>query len=343
MIQSAAVTPHHTIVDFHGHWFPPELVAAGPAGLIGLVKKAWPLLTDLDAQLELAAAHGTDVRVINAVLSSVAPAATVSVGELPAKLNDALAAAVAQHGPRIAALATVDPYQGDAGAEEARRAIDQLGLAGLVVDAARGDRLLADPEARPTLEFAAERGVVVFAHPVNPPLLAARFVRTGDAAVLLARGMESALSTLALLRSGLLEELPGLRIVLAGIASPVLHMATFLSEAAPVLGHLYIDTMGFDPAATRYAIDALGPENVLIGSDWPIVARPASIARVDALLAAVDVTAEQAVQISHVTALRLLGRGPREASAVSLGTPEQIADELELRANAGVDGVKGAV
>jgi hypothetical protein len=56
---------------------------------------------------------------------------------------------------------------------------------------------------------------------------------------------------------------------------------------------------------------------VLIGSDWPIVARPASVARVDALLAAVDVTAEQAVQISHGTALRLLGRGWREASAVS--------------------------
>ena len=87
--------------------------------------------------------------------------------------------------------------------------------------------------------------------------------------------------------------------------------------AAPLFGHLYIDTMGFDPAATRYAIDALGPENVLIGSDWPIVARPASVARVDALLAAVDVTAEQAVQISHGTALRLLSRDWREASAVS--------------------------
>jgi predicted TIM-barrel fold metal-dependent hydrolase len=313
MTDNATDTPAHTIVDFHGHWFPPHLVAAEPTGLIGLVKQAWPLLTDLDAQLELAAAHGTDVRVINAVLSSVVPAATVPVRELPARLNDALAAAVARHGPRIAALATVDPYQGDAGAEEARRAVDELGLAGLVLDAARGDRLLSDPVARPTLEFAAERGVVVFAHPVNPPVLAARFVRTGDAAVLLARGTESALSTLALLRSGVLDELPGLRIVLAGIASPVLHMAAFLPESAPLRGRLYIDTMGFDPAATRYALDALGPENVLIGSDWPIVARPASVARVDALLAALDVSAEHAAQISHGTALRLLGRSLRRA------------------------------
>jgi len=83
------------IIDFHGHWFPPAVVGGRPAGLPGALKDAWPLLTDLEAQLERADADGTDVKVFNAVLSSIVPAATVALQELPSRTNDELAAAVA--------------------------------------------------------------------------------------------------------------------------------------------------------------------------------------------------------------------------------------------------------
>src|SRR4051794_10171104 len=124
------------VVDFHGHWFPPSLVEAVPApSLPPVLRGAWPLLTDLDAQLEAAAEAGTSVKVVNAVLSSIAPAASVPLASLPSRVNDALAEAQRAHGPRLVALATIDPFRGDEGAEEARRAVDELGLTGLVVDA----------------------------------------------------------------------------------------------------------------------------------------------------------------------------------------------------------------
>jgi predicted TIM-barrel fold metal-dependent hydrolase len=295
------------IIDFHGHWFPPAVVNSRPANLAGVLKDAWPLLTDLEAQLDRAAADGTDVKVVNAVLSSIAPAAAVALDDLPSRTNDELAAAVAAHGPRLAALATVDPFRGDPGAEEARRAIDELGLAGLVLDAAQGERLLGDPETRPTLEFAAQRGVTVFAHPVNPPVLPPRYAGQGHVGVLLARGAESALSTLAILASDLLADLPELNIVLAGIGGAALLLSGFLApDAAARRGRLHIDTMGFDPVAARFALDALGPERVLLGSDWPIVDRSASRQRVTDLVDDVSHDPRTRALIAGGNARRLL-------------------------------------
>ena len=220
------------VIDFHGHWFPPELVSDDASALPPAVGGVWDLLRDIGAQVEQAAEAGIDVKVVNAVWSSIAPVATVPLGELAVRVNDAQAEAVREHGPRLAALATVDVFAGDAAADEARRAVEELGLAGIVVDVAAGERLLDAPEARPTLEYAAAAGVAVFAHPVNPPVLPPRYAGQAHAGVLLARGAESSLSTLAILDSALLDDLPDLQLVLAGIGGPALLLSPFLPEAA---------------------------------------------------------------------------------------------------------------
>jgi predicted TIM-barrel fold metal-dependent hydrolase len=68
---------------------------------------------------------------------------------------------------------------------------------------------------------------------------------------------------------------------------------------------LYVDTMGFDPATIRYAIDVLGTEHVLTGSDWPIMPI-ASRQYVDEALARIELTEEQRTAIlSGNTALLL--------------------------------------
>src|SRR4051812_45350420 len=125
------------VIDFHGHWFPPELVSADATALPPAVGGVWGLLRDIGQQLEDAAADGIDVKVVNAVWAGLAPVATVPLGELAARTNDVLAEAVREHGPSLAALATVDVFAGDAAADEARRAVEELGLAGIAVDAAQ--------------------------------------------------------------------------------------------------------------------------------------------------------------------------------------------------------------
>ena len=34
--------------------------------------------------------------------------------------------------------------------------------------------------------------------------------------------------------------------------------------------HVYVDTMGIHPAVVRAAVDMLGADHVLMGTDWPI-------------------------------------------------------------------------
>jgi predicted TIM-barrel fold metal-dependent hydrolase len=293
------------VVDFHGHWFPPRLVASRAPSGSPAMRAAWPLLRDLDAQLAAADRAGIAVKVVCAPLSSIEAASAVAPAELPARVNDAFAAAIDDHDGRLAGLATIDAFAGDAGAEEARRAIDELGLSGLAVDCARGERLLSDPCARPTLELAAERGVPVFAHPVTPNDLGRRFQVPGAAGVLLARGTESAASTLALIAGGTLAELPGLQLVIAGIGASALLLSAFADGAADVRERLYVDTMGFDPAVTRFLLDVVGPEHVLAGSDWPIMRHDASADRLRAMLAGVD--APDAELVAGGNARRLLG------------------------------------
>ena len=38
-----------------------------------------------------------------------------------------------------------------------------------------------------------------------------------------------------------------------------------------LLRRLYVDTMGFNPHTIRFAVETLGADHVLVGSDWPIM------------------------------------------------------------------------
>lgn len=318
------------VVDFHAHWLPPE-VATSPTTDVtsGPLRRAWPLLTDLGAEREAAERDGVDLRVLSTALELVTTPGERTDPALVCRVNDALAGAVRDRGPGLEALATVDAFAGDAAAEEARRAIDELGLRGLFVAAVSGERLLDAPEARPLLVFAAERGVPVFAHPVNPPVLAPRFAGVTGAGHALGRASESAASTLALLRSGLLTTLPGLRVVITQLGELALLLAHYLATPEPApdgtpegwrplddRGRLYVDTAGFEPIAVRAALEAVGAGHLLVGSDWPIVPALAPTGLAEALRGGgVDESDLDRVVGGNALALLGLEHGPRPAES----------------------------
>lgn len=308
------------IIDFHGHYFPPSLVESNPQGPMRGIASAWPLLTNIDAQLERSRQAGTTLKVVNAPLSSVAGSARFPIEEMPARVNDALADDLRRLDGAFAALATVDAYRGDAGADEARRAVEELGFPGIVVDVTQGQQTLADPVARPTLAYAASRRIPVFAHPVTPADLGSRFQRSA-VGVLLQRGTESALATLALFEQRTLSELDGLQLVVAGIGLGAVFFSPFLEQAGAdgsldnERRRLYVDTMGFDPHSVRYLVDTLGAEHVLIGSDWPIMWRDPSAQRVADTLVAAGIDGTEAELVACGNARRLLASEPVPATA----------------------------
>ncbi|GGM07320.1 MULTISPECIES: amidohydrolase family protein [Micromonospora] len=309
------------VVDFHSHHVAPGVPAVVPVGAGDELRRSWRRVAravgDVGATLTGMDRLGITRRVLSAPPAMVTPDGTTITPRTVGVLNDHLAEVVAANPDRFAGLATVDAYAGRAGARTVADAV-AAGLGGIVVDCAHQGRYLDDPRCRPTLEAAAEAGLVVFVHPVSPAALAADLRPLGRPGTSLARGTAVSASLLALLGAGTLDAVPGLRVVFPMLGAAGLHLAAgsdaverIAAGVAPTeRWHVYVDTMGFAPAAIRFAVELLGADHVVAGSDWPVPDRPADRTRVVDALTRAGLTTAQHHQITHRTAAALLRRHP---------------------------------
>lgn len=260
------------VIDFHNHHLPrrfaPAIVQAAPASQRGRWQALSQSLTDEDLLLRDIREGELGARVVNMAPALIADPDGRVPYETIGALNDELAALVARHPGRLHGLASVDAYDGERSAREVERSVRDLGLRGVFVDCARGELLLDAPQARPTLEEAARLGVPVFVHPVAPQPLTRQMAAYGTTGGLFARGTANSASLIALVESGVLSQLPKLRIVVTSLALGGLAMAAGLSGQS--LHQVFIDTNICDPRLIRAAVELLGADNVLAGSDWPI-------------------------------------------------------------------------
>jgi len=231
-----------------------------------------------------------------------------------AQVNERLAEAVARAPGRLHGLATVDAYGGDAAARELERAVRSLGLRGVFMESAKGELLPDAPQARPTLAVAAALGVPVFLHPVADAQLEARFKRFGRHGARLGRGTINSAALYALLEGGLFEALPGLRIVVTALAFGGVLLAAAAPDGARMLRrsppeqrrHVYVDTTGMLPAGIRAAIELMGADHVVLGTDWPVVHETNLPARLQAMFEDFGLDEPERAAVSGGNALRLV-------------------------------------
>ncbi len=318
-----AQAPHAAIplevVDFHSHFVGPAFTSRAGAAAPAAQKARWDEvnrnLSDPEALLSSIDAAGVSARVVNTPLEFIRG----SDGEIPAdadrRANDQLAELAGRNAGRLHGLATVDAYGGDAGAQELNRAVRDLGLRGVFVEAARKDLLLDAPEARPTLAEAANLGIPVFVHPISDPQLHGRLARYGALGTSLSRGTINSAALVALLESGTFDELPDLRVVVTTLAIGGVLLAGGLGDGrglradTPELNrrHVYIDTMGLSPILVRSAVDLLGADHVLAGTDWPVFVESAVPERLERALASAGLGRAEQELVAQGNALALLG------------------------------------
>lgn len=307
------------IVDFHNHtigssWTMTNLANVPPAARPA-VEALNRNLQSQDALLASVETAGIAARVINTPTAFIEDAD----GRLPPgtieRVNDQMAELVAKHPGKLYGLATVDAFSGDDGAREVTRAVKDLKLRGLFLESAKRDLVLGAKETRPTLAAAASLGVPVFVHPLTDPELHKRFSRTGRMGVRLARGTINNAALISMLEGGTFDEIPKLQVVMTTLAMGGILLAGGFGDGsgirsdAPALTrrHVYVDTMGINPAVMRCAVDLLGADHVLMGTDWPIVAEKSVPERLQKAFAHCGLTAAEQQMIAGGNTLRLLG------------------------------------
>lgn len=246
------------------------------------------------------------------LMGSTCPDADLVV-ELAHRGNDALAELVSG-ADRLLGLVGVPLGFPDA-VSEVRRGLDQLGMAGAVIGSQGAGKDLDDAANTGVWQLLSEREVFTFLHPSAVPAPA----RMKDYwfPQLLGYPMETAIATSRLIFSGTMERHPfplclahgggcvpsvRPRLTMGWERKPVAHT----TERPPneLFNQLYYDTAVFDRVALSRLIEDVGPDHVLVGTDFPF-----DLADVDpvASVAAVSLADDARQSILGRTAARLLG------------------------------------
>ncbi|MGE3247388.1 MAG: amidohydrolase family protein, partial [Beijerinckiaceae bacterium] len=311
----------YPVIDFHCHHVPAQFGIQPPADIPHYQQPAWARTRQMmaDEALLMHAVEKGDLaaRVVNIPAAQVADADGRVPHETIMAMNDHIAEMAQRRKGRVLPLATIDAYDGERAGREVERAVGELGLLGIFVDAGRGDALIDAREARPALAAAARLGAPVFVHPVNPQPMTQRMTPYGRIGTLFARGTINAQALIALMEGGVFAELPNLRVVVTALAYGGMAVAAefeqFSKHEAGAIAlmrkHVWIDTMGFKPALIRAAADLLGADHVMCGSDWPILNEGPLTATVANALQAAGFSTDEQAAIASGNAKALLGVG----------------------------------
>jgi aminocarboxymuconate-semialdehyde decarboxylase len=273
-----------------------EEILAGPGASAAVREHGpWlredPVLYDLDAR-ERSLAPFDDLRQV-LVLGAPpieelgGPAVTRQLAQLA---NDEMAAIVQDRDRFVGFAAALPLNDVEAGLEELRRAVRDLGARGCQVYSNVNGRPLDDPRYRPLFALAEELDVAIWLHPTRSPAWPDYPAETASEHGIwwsIGWPYETAAAMCRLVYSGVMEAHPGLRILThhAGAMLPYFSgrfRKIQTEDQRPALERLpreplayfrrfYADTALFGaPHALRCTLEFFGPEKVLFGTDMPL-------------------------------------------------------------------------
>ncbi|HEY6240074.1 MAG TPA: amidohydrolase family protein [Burkholderiales bacterium] len=249
----------------HGH------LTTGPVG---------PNFVDLDARLAAMDAQGVEAH----ALSLSQPMVYWADGDLAKRLaetyNDALALAHERDVRRFIGLATLPMHEPALAVKEVERAAKLPGMRGFYIATQVRGKDLSDAAFLPVYERIEASGLPLFLHPVEVighQRLAAYYLTN-----LLGNPFESAIAAAHLIFGGVLDRFPSLIVCLphSGGAFPWLvgrltrgwekraDLKHIRQSPVEYLRRFYYDTVGYSDHVLEYLVKVVGPDRVLMGSDY---------------------------------------------------------------------------
>jgi aminocarboxymuconate-semialdehyde decarboxylase len=254
---------------------------------------------DLDLRLADMDKHGVDMQAVCATVHTFFYDAEPALGLTCAALqNDEIAAVVKRRPERFVALATLPLQDPPRAADELTRAMRVLGLRGAQIGSNVNGRNLDDPALEPVWAVANELRAFVLVHP-HGDILPGDRLKSYYMRNFVGLPFETTMAGAALVFGGVIERYPDINFCLCHGGGFVPYQAGRFLHAFDVraepkarlqgspeasLARLYYDTIVHSPRALEFLIAAAGPEQVLLGSDYPFdMGELDCVARVDAL------------------------------------------------------------
>ncbi len=196
------------------------------------------------------------------------------------KANDLYAEVVNRWPTKFKAFAAVPLPHVDEALKELDRALGQLKMVGATIQTFIGNRSIADPAFAPFYEELNRRGTVLYIHPsgngVDSPYVSPFHLRWAIGAP-----MEDTVSIMHLIEAGIPQRYPKLKIVnshLGGMIPMVLQRLDNISlwehplpeKPSITAKRMWFDSVGHGhPPALKAAVDSLGADRIVLGSDYP--------------------------------------------------------------------------
>lgn len=311
------------IVDAHSHVVDPRLFERTG----GKIPKN---MLDVQILLDEQAKAGVDMSVVSGprVMETGIERGRMDAVDVARDYNDFIANVASRYPERLAGLGIAHPMlASDAMLREMERAIRQLGLHGFLVVPRYGDEFLDSAQALPFFELCQDLGAVVFVHSADGCI---GHEHMGDHRLveLVGRPNEMTLLAARLVLAGHMERLPRLKLLLGRLGGAITLYAGRIqngwetrhsrSDGIPPWGpdhlkgsfidslrRIYVDTQTFHGPAIRCAVDTLGDDQVLLGSDFPPVPRPLAASVNDVRLCGIGEASQR--KVLGANAARLFG------------------------------------
>jgi uncharacterized protein len=317
------------IIAVEEHVFPHDVMAAAGLELASRGPRVAQALSDLDdvgeGRLRVMDAAGVDVQVLSLAhaeaIQSLEPARAV---EFARTLNDRLAEVTSAHPARFRAFAVLPMSAPERASEELRRAVEELGHIGALVNGATNGVFLDDPSVRPVLKTAEQLGVPIYLHPSPPASVVERAYFSGlqsNVALALATGgwgwhAECGMHVLRMIVNHVFQQFPDLQVVVGHMgenlpfslarADEVLSFAlngTGAGVADTMLRNIHITTSGYTTyPPLQCALSVFGADRIMFSIDHPF---SDSEHAVNAILRA-PVSPADLAKITHGNAEQLL-------------------------------------
>ncbi len=243
-----------------------------------------PEMTSPEDRIREMARLGVDLQLISITIPNVYIGPQTRRRDLARRANDGVADLVHRYPRHFAGLASIPLPDAGAAVTELERAVGELGMIGALIGSNVDGRYLDDPAFFPVYECAQHLGVPLLVHPMPPAVPDATFAP--GLVPLLGFVFDTSASVARMVLAGVFERLPRLALILGHLGGTLPYLMQRLDngyraypEIRDVLPHppshylkrLFYDTVSFSVPSLQCALGAVGPGQIVTGTDYPHV------------------------------------------------------------------------